>query len=41
LTDGVYRLAARTLLPGADAEVTTLCWREECWGVGKLVWKVL
>jgi len=24
LADGVYRLAARTLPPGADAEVTTL-----------------
>jgi len=32
LADGVYRLAAHTLTPGADMEVTTLLWRKECWG---------
>jgi len=41
LADGVYRLAARTLPLAADTEVTTLRWRDECWGVGQLVWKEL
>jgi len=34
LADGVYRLAARSLPPGVDAEVTMLRWRNECGGVG-------
>jgi len=34
LADGIHRLAVWGLLPGADAKVVILRWRDECWGSG-------
>jgi len=39
--DGMHRLVARGLLPGADADIIPQIWWNKCWGAGGLFWREL